>query len=173
MDLTQYLLDRSGASSILQLSAKSGVPPHKLHNQLTGRSTLTLDMLYQLATGLGIDFLDIAVKADLIDAAEAQKMRGHASLQAYTDENLINELHRRLQAGSRKIAEANSPFAQPDPSKLAYHIGAETPDGREFRPDLYQSDKMLFERYGQNWRKHYTLAAKKQVAGDDIDEPYS
>lgn len=61
----------------------------------------------------------------------------------------------------------------PTPDDMAYHIGAETPDGEEFRPDLYQNHRMLWDRYREEWAKHYTLAAQHKKPGDDIDEPYT
>lgn len=61
----------------------------------------------------------------------------------------------------------------PAPEDMGYHIGAPTPDGGEFRPDKYQDHAMLWDRYGKEWKNHYTLAANTKKPNDDIEEPWT
>lgn len=61
----------------------------------------------------------------------------------------------------------------PTPDDMAYHIGAPTPTGGEFRPDKYQDDRLIWDRHGKSWFKHYAKAAKIEEPGDDIEEPYT
>lgn len=61
----------------------------------------------------------------------------------------------------------------PTPDDMAYHIGAPTPTGGEFRPDKYQDDRLIWDRHGKSWFKHYAKAANMEEPGDDIDEPYT
>lgn len=78
------------------------------------------------------------------------------------------EYEKALQEKEREaIARQNSMDLE-----MIEHIGQQTPDGGEFRPDKYQNHRMLWERYRQEWRDHYILAAKTQEPGDDIDELY-
>ncbi|MFW0109518.1 hypothetical protein ACN081_02195 [Rothia sp. P13129] len=185
MAITQYLLEKAQVPSVLQLALKTGVPHHKLNNQLTGRSTLTLETLRDISLATGLDFLDLAVKAELITQQHAKNIRAKGALLNATNNELINELKRRLDQGENlnqetPIFSTPTQLAEdkhwreniPTAEDMQYHIGTTTPDGTEFRPDLYTNHKMLWDRYGQQWQEHYTLAAKKQEPFDDIEEQY-
>lgn len=60
----------------------------------------------------------------------------------------------------------------PSPDDMVYHIGAPTPTGGKFRPDQYQDDRLIWDRHGKNWFKHYSKATSMEEPGDDIEEPW-
>lgn len=167
MTFEEYLKQETG-QSIRALALSIGVAQSTLARQLNGERTLTLETLRDISLATDLDFLDLAIRANLITEEHAKKIRANGALLEADSMDIIDELARRLQQGE-KLNNQPSVFNQHPISANGYPL---TPDGQEFRPDLYPHHRLLWQRHGENWREHYTLAAKNQVDGDDIDEIY-
>lgn len=169
MDIETYLREQTQLS-IRQLANKAGLNHSTLSRQLKDDRALTLETLRDISLATNLDFLDLAVRAELISQEHAENIRARGSLRLADSMDIIDELARRIQKGE-SVSAAQPVFeAPPETSPAGYPLA---PDGQEFRPDLYQPHRMLWERYGEKWREHYTLAAKAQTDGDDIDETYT
>lgn len=58
-----------------------------------------------------------------------------------------------------------------DENQMEYHIGAVTPDGTAFRPDIFQDHLYRWEKYGPAWRQSwYAIAARRNT--EDIEDSY-
>lgn len=132
------------------------------------------EALESLAVALGTDLANLERESGLPESRSPFELPAKAATLTDSERaailHLIDVMVANKQAPVTTLSDVPS-FGGPD--DMSAVIGAETPDGDEFRPDLYQSHRMLWERYGAQWREHYTLAAKKQVEGDDIDETYT
>lgn len=169
MTFEEYLKKETG-QSIRRLALSIGIAQSTLARQLSGERTLTLETLRDISLATNLDFLDLAVRAELISQEHAENIRARGALKLADSMDIIDELARRIQKGENLSAAQPVFEAPPETSPAGYPLA---PDGQEFRPDLYQPHRMLWERYGEKWREHYTLAAKAQTDGDDIDETYT
>lgn len=170
MTFEEYL-KKETAQSIRSLALSIGVAQSTLARQLSGDRTLTLNTLWEIHLATGLEFYELGVRAGLITEDDANRARSQGSLRIADSQDILEELARRLRLGE-ELEDAPQPF-QPLITETGPNGYPLAPDGEEFRPDVYQNHRMLWERYGENWREHYTLAAKKQVDGDDIDETYT
>lgn len=189
MEIIDYIKTQTGLS-VRALAKEIGVAQTTLARQLRQDNALTLETLRDISLATGLDFLDLAIRAELITEKHANEIRGRGALNLASDEAILDELRERLARGANlneyppifdpvpapiPLHERRKTWRDnlPTPDDMAYHIGAPTPDGTEFRPDLYQNHKMLWDRHGKEWKNHYALAANKIIDGDDIKEPWS
>lgn len=136
MSFTHYLLKVSKQPSIRALASEAGIGLTKLHKQLRGESTLTLDTIHQLATSLNLDFLNLAVEAGLLEPEYVNSIRERSNIRVFTDQELIDELQRRLEAGSKAIAKAESPFSVPTQLDVREAVAREVLEEELKKPDL-------------------------------------
>lgn len=98
MDLTDYIKE-SSELSINALAQKMKFPTSTLARQLRGDRTLTLETLRDISLATGLDFLDLAIRAELITPDHANIIRAKGAIALATDDDLLNEIKRRMQAG--------------------------------------------------------------------------
>lgn len=98
MNLENYLRQETGRS-VRQLSIDIGVAQSTLARQLKGERTLTLETLRDISLATGLDFLDLAIRAELITEDHANIIRAKGAITLATDEDLLAEVKRRMQAG--------------------------------------------------------------------------
>ncbi|WP_194210402.1 helix-turn-helix domain-containing protein [Rothia nasimurium] len=107
VNIEQYLQHSTGLSTA-KIAEKAGLTHTKLSRQFNGVSALTLDTIYQLARGLDLDFLTLAVEAQLIEEEYAQTLRTRNDITAFTDQELTAEVLRRM--GSTATIDPDNPF---------------------------------------------------------------
>lgn len=163
---------------ISELAAKKGfeISNATVSRYLSGKhpEPPSLDVLKALGAVLGVPINKLEALSGMPASSAPFELPAKAA--TLTDSERAAILHLIDVMVANKQAPASALSDVPSfggPGDMSSVIGAETPDGDEFRPDLYQSHRMLWERYGAQWREHYTLAAKTQVEGDDIDETYT
>lgn len=98
MDLTDYIKE-SSELSINALAQKMKFPTSTLARQLKGERTLTLETLRDISLATGLDFLDLAIRAELITPDHANIIRAKGAITLATDDDLLSEIKRRMQAG--------------------------------------------------------------------------
>lgn len=173
MDFEHYLQQKTGRST-RQIALEAGITQTKLSRQLTGTSALTLDTLYTVAIKLDLDFLEIAVEAGLVNADYADQLRGRGNLSVYPDQELIDELQRRLEAGSKAIAEAESPFSVPTPLDDQEAAAREMLEEELKKPDLELAahrinpdDELILDPAERERKAREALA--DELEKDDLD----
>ncbi|MFW0183811.1 helix-turn-helix domain-containing protein [Rothia sp. CCM 9417] len=146
MNIEQYIQEQTGLST-RQIAEKSGLTQSRLSRQFNGNTALTLDTLKDIALGTGLDFLDLAVKANLLKQNYVDRLRSKGALLKATDEELVAEVLRRMR--SNAPIDKNAPFAtQP----FATH---EEMARAELAEELKKSD--------------VDIAAYRETDGDEID----
>lgn len=146
MGIEQYIQEQTGLST-RQIAEKSGLTHTKLSRQFNGNTALTLDTLKDIALGTGLDFLDLAVKANLLKQNYVDRLRAKGALTAATDQELAAEILRRL--GSGATIDENEPF---NTNPYATH---EDMARAELAEELKKAD--------------VDLAAYRETDGDELD----
>lgn len=98
MSLETYLREQTKLS-IRQLAKQAGLSHTTLVRQLKNERTTTLETLRDISLATGLDFLDLAIRAELITPGHANIIRAKGAITLATDDDLLNEIKRRMQAG--------------------------------------------------------------------------
>lgn len=99
MNIETYLREQTQLS-MRQLASKAGLNHSTLSRRLKGDRSLTLETLRDISLATNLDFLDLAIRAELITKEHAKEIRGRGSLELASDEALLDELQRRLEQGA-------------------------------------------------------------------------
>lgn len=117
MDFNEYIVQASGLTH-RQIAIKSGLQPSKLSRQLSGQNSLSMETVRDIARGTGLDMLDLLCKSGHITEIEMLKLRRAANLSTATDEEITDEVMRRMKRGATYYDE-HSPFDVQDDFDLA------------------------------------------------------
>lgn len=98
MSLETYLREQTKLS-IRQLAKQAGLSHTTLVRQLKNERTTTLETLRDISLATGLDFLDLAIRAELITEDHANIIRAKGAITLATDDDLLSEIKRRLQVG--------------------------------------------------------------------------
>ncbi|MDO4919897.1 helix-turn-helix transcriptional regulator [Kocuria sp.] len=127
MDISTYLAKTTGLS-MRQLAKASGIQPSKLSRQLSGETALSMETLRDLARATDLDMLDLFEVAGMITRHEARALRSENSLQQATDEQVAEEVLRRMQHGAEQFNESIDAFSESDQTSNVtnLHVAAKT-----------------------------------------------
>ena len=127
MDISTYLTRNTGLS-MRQIALGSGIQPSKLSRQLNGESALSMETLRDLARAHSLDMLEVFEVAGMITRHEAQALRSENSLQRATDEQVAEEVLRRMERGATRFQDPAEPLSESAPASnvTALHMAAKT-----------------------------------------------
>lgn len=189
MNLENYLRQETGRS-VRQLSIDIGVAQSTLARQLKGERTLTLETLRDISLATGLDFLDLAIRAELITPDHANIIRAKGAITLATDDDLLSEIKRRLQVGhsynhlppifkkpgeptplddreaaAREMLEEE--LKKPDLELAAHRINPD--DESILDPAKYLEDKARAALLEELEKDDLDLAAYRHTDGDELD----
>ncbi|MGW6225736.1 hypothetical protein [Cellulosimicrobium sp. JZ28] len=128
--LEQFFDRISRDSSRRAIADAAGLDPSTLTRQLS-RGRVPVQTVVAVCRAYDADLVEGFLAAGYVSEAEAERMSSGGSLEAATDEQLVGEILRRLQAGS-----ASATLTEPIPGPQQDLDHAEVVDFRERRPEL-------------------------------------
>lgn len=105
MNLIDYITQKSG-KTMRALALDMGYSVSTLSRQFRAENALTLETLRDISLATDLDFLDLAIRAELITETHAKAIRAKGSLLNASNGELLNELKRRLDQGEDLNEEA-------------------------------------------------------------------
>lgn len=119
-DLARYFRALTSERSVRAIALRAQLDQTTLNRQLTGRSTLTVEVVVAICRAYDLDMADVFVTVGFITEEEARSFGKGFALAEFTDQDLTREMVRRLDVG-----EATPAASEPVPAAVVEDVLAE------------------------------------------------
>ncbi|MEX3610033.1 hypothetical protein VVR12_03155 [Rothia sp. LK2588] len=126
MELSEYITAKSG-KTLRQIALACGYQPSKLTRQLNGVNPLTMETVRDIARATGLNMLELFRRSGHLTNEEVQRLQASGVLHNASEQELADEILRRMQRGATYFDE-HSPFEAPE----GYALAADTDDQDDY-----------------------------------------
>lgn len=129
-DLAEYFRSLTRERSVRAIALRAKVEQTTLNRQLTGRSSLTVEVVVAICRAYDLDLARVFVSVGFITEEEARRFGRNFALADFTDQELTREMVRRLDVG-----DATSGATEPVPGEVVEDVLAERLAEKALRPE--------------------------------------